>query len=614
MQLNVKRHDPVSGNRLKGEKSPYLLQHADNPVDWYPWGEEAMGRARAEDKPLLVSIGYSSCHWCHVMERESFEDGETARLMNENFVNVKVDREERPDVDRLYMKAVQAMKGQAGWPLTVFVTPEGEPFYGGSYFPPEDVPGLPSFKKVLKAVSEAYAKDRGMVGSMAEDIKRALSREARPRPVELSPEISDEALRAAGVFFDPVGGGFGTGAKFPHAMFLKFLILYYNRTGRSGAASMVKDTLAAMAFGGVYDHLGGGFHRYAVDDMWEVPHFEKMLYDNALLVDLYALFYDRTGAEFFRDVASESAGFLMREMRSPEGGFYASLDADSPGGEGAFYVWTLDEVKQALGPEDGSRFARYFSVDEEGNYEGANTLRVARDLRDCRKPLPLEIKALKRRLLQARARKSRPGTDGKVITAWNALVIKALVQASKSLSRPDLLEAASRCARFLLDNLRDENGRLLRYYLNGAAGVKATLEDYAIFAGALLSLFEATGREAWLGEAAELAGSMVELFHDLSEGEGLFFDTGRDQEELFLRERDTRDTDLPSGNSAAADTLLRLWMFTRDEQYRELAEGILASTPGITEEPVYHGDLLCVLESLLTIKENWKGVEEGAAG
>lgn len=596
-----KAHTGKTTNRLISEKSPYLRQHAENPVDWYPWSDEALKKAKSEDKPLLISIGYSSCHWCHVMERESFEDPETARIMNENFVTIKVDREERPDLDSLYMKAVQAITGQGGWPLNVFTTPEGVPFYGGTYFPPGEGFGMPSFKKVLLAVSESYKNNRARISSATDEIKRALSPRPASEPVALEPEISGNALEAAKMFFDPVYGGFGTVTKFPHAMFLKFLLKYHKRTGNPEALSIVKKTLSSMAAGGIYDHLGGGFHRYSVDEMWEIPHFEKMLYDNALLIELYSLAYGVSGVEFYKDIATETIDYLMRDMLDASGGFYCAEDADVEGKEGEYYLWGVEEIKEVLNDEDAKRFMRYFCVTDEGNLEGKNTLRISPMMKDPDERVPDDMKEMEKALFKARLKRKRPDTDRKIITAWNGLIITALTEAGRAFNRADYLDTAKRCALFLLESSEDEKGRLYRYCLDGKADVHGTLEDYALLGTGLLSIYGATGKESWLREAADLAGPMTALFYDKKEN--LFYDTGADLGKFFVRERDLFDNDVPSGNSAAADLLLKLSRLTEVKRYAELSEEILKSIEGIKDDPLTYGNFLCVLEDLLSEEE-----------
>jgi len=582
-------------NRLVHEKSPYLRQHASNPVDWHPWSIEALERARKEEKPVILSIGYSTCHWCHVMERESFEDAETAKIMNENFISIKIDREERPELDSLYMKAVQAMGGQAGWPLTVFVTPEGSPFFGGSYFPPDDMYGLPSFKKVLHAVSLAYRKDKKKIESITKEIEGALENSVKASSIEINEDVADGAFEAGRLFFDRVNGGFGMGTKFPHSMFLRFLLKFHKRTGDGEALLIVRESLASMAEGGIYDHVGGGFHRYSVDERWDVPHFEKMLYDNALLSGLYASAHETTGLGLFRDVAIETIEYMLREMRDEGGGFYSAEDADVNGEEGACYLWTADEIKSLLN-ENYEEFMKFFYLVEDAHLSGKGLLRMIRSAKAA-DGLPGPVKDLKKRLRQARGSRTRPDTDRKIITAWNGLAISALADASRIFGEPSYVEEAKRSAEFIMASSRDDNGRLLRYYLKGGARARANLEDYALFALGLLSIFEATGEREWLQKAGGLVSSIKELFYD--KDTGLFFDTGIDQERLIIRERDLFDNDVPSGNSAVAELFLRYSVATGDAETRRLSEDIVRSAEGLKSEPLSHGNLLCVLEDIL---------------
>lgn len=592
-------------NHLKNEKSPYLQQHAGNPVDWYPWSEEAIQKAIKEDKPVIISIGYASCHWCHVMERESFEDSETARVMNENFINIKVDREERPDLDSLYLKAVQAMTGHSGWPLTVFATPEGIPFYGGTYYPPDDRFGIPSFKKVLLAVSLAYKKNKKKIADITNDVEEAL-RQKVISPVELKADISDNAYDAARLFFDPVNGGFGRGTKFPHSMFLGFLLMYNDRTGHEDAANMARKTLTAMASGGIYDHVGGGFHRYSVDERWDMPHFEKMLYDNALMAGLYAQAFERTGIEFYKDTSINTLNYILRDLRDEKGGFYSSQDADVEGHEGAYYLWSYDEIKTILSDKDAERFIEYFSVTEDGNYEGKNMLRINMSAKDPAAPVDADIKRMLGSLFDVRKLRRAPDTDKKIITAWNGLAVSALARAGKIFRKKEFIDEAIRCADFLLTSVKDESGRLLRYYLEGKTDVKGNLEDYALLAGGLLALFDVTGDDKWLDKAHRLTESFIDLFHD--DATGFFFDTGEDQQRLFVRERDLFDNDVPSGNSAAADVLLRISRLMDNNRYREYSEEILRSVEGINDEPLSYGNFLCVFESFLSEKGEEKRI------
>ncbi|MBI5468627.1 MAG: thioredoxin domain-containing protein [Deltaproteobacteria bacterium] len=584
-------------NRLKDEKSPYLKQHSHNPVDWFPWSEEALQKAKGEDRPILISIGYSSCHWCHVMERESFEDPGVAKIMNDNFVSIKVDREERPDLDSLYMKAVQAMAGHAGWPLTVFATPEGTPFYGGSYFPPEDGWGLPSFRKVLAAASGAYRKNRQKISTVTKDIEALLEYKVPAEGVELGTGLLENAFEAASLFFDTLNGGFGRSTKFPHSMFLKFLLKYSLRTGSKEALSMVRKSLKSMAAGGIYDHLGGGFHRYSVDERWDVPHFEKMLYDNAMLIELYAAAYEATGVDLYKEVCLATAAYLLREMRDGGGGFYAAQDADVDGREGEYYLWDLDEVERVLGHERAGRFREYFTVTDEGNCEGRNVLRINSAIKGFNSFPDDGISGMRAELFRARTSRTPPDTDRKIITAWNGLVITALSRAAAVFKELALLDAAKKCAAFILESVVDGDGRLLRYHLNGRGAVKANLEDYALFGGGLVSLYEASGEKRWIAEARKTAERMIELFYD--DTDRLFFDTGSDQERLFVRELDLYDNDVPSGNSAAALLLLQLSCLDRNGRYRDMAEGILRSVEGMRDEPLSFGNFLFVLESFI---------------
>ncbi|MFQ5353612.1 MAG: thioredoxin domain-containing protein [Thermodesulfobacteriota bacterium] len=584
-------------NQLRDEKSPYLQQHAGNPVNWLPWSEEIFERAKEEDKPLLVSIGYSTCHWCHVMERESYEDAETARLMNELFIPVKVDREEHPHVDSLYMKAVQAITGQGGWPLNVFVSPEGTPFYGGTYFPPEDSQGMPSFKSVLQNVSRAYYENKGRITELQDTLMKALT-EGAEKTVEADEALVERAFKRTAEFFDSQNGGFGMGMKFPHAMFLNFLLAHHERTGREEALSMVLDTLTAMACGGIYDHLGGGFHRYSVDEAWAVPHFEKMLYDNAQLIELYARVYEAKGLEAYKDVVEESVGYLLRDMQGPDGGFYAAEDADVEGREGTCYLWTVDEVKGILGEEKGGAFAGYFSMTAEGNFEGSNTLRIDPASREAAVPEQGELRAMKEALFAERQKRMRPMRDDKIITAWNGLAISALVKAGDVFNRQEWIDAALRAAAFILEHSQDKDGALTRYSIDRVPGPAAVLEDVAIFGKALLDIYGVTEDRQWLDKAVSLAAFMKDTFYDF--GSGLFYDSSDASTGLFVRERDLFDTDVPSGSSAAASFLLALGRATGDKGEEVLAGGVLNSIETLESEPLYHGNALYVLESILT--------------
>jgi uncharacterized protein len=551
-------------NRLARETSPYLLQHRDNPVDWYPWGEEALARARELDRPLLLSVGYSACHWCHVIERESFEDPATAAYMNEHFVCVKVDREERPDVDALYMEAVQAISGQGGWPMTVFCDPEGVPFYGGTYFPPDESRGLPSFRMVMEAVVDAFAGRREELRQRAPETRARLGAIGAVEPAAEAPgaELLETALAALRGSADPEHGGFGGAPKFPPASALELLLA-------RGETEVVERSLDAMMAGGIYDQLGGGFSRYSVDGGWAVPHFEKMLYDNALLARAYLHGRQALGHDRYRRVCEETLDWALREMRGPEGGFYSALDADSEGAEGRFYVWTPAQMREVLG--DGAEAAiDFYGVSEAGNFEGRNVL--YRRL-GAAAPEPDGLEAARRALLAARAERPRPGLDDKRLTAWNALMLAALAEAGAALGREDYLDAARRCAGFVLSGLRDDRGRLLRTYKDGEGRLNAYLEDHALMLEALLTLYEASFEPRWYEEAEALAETTIARFGDPRRGG--FFSTSDDHEELIARRKEIGDHPFPSGNSAMALGLLRLAALSGERAYEQQAEGVL---------------------------------------
>ncbi len=535
-------------NRLAGETSPYLLQHAANPVEWYPWGEEALDRARDEDKPILLSIGYAACHWCHVMAHESFEDEETAALMNERFVNVKVDREERPDLDSLYMDAVVAMTGHGGWPMTVFLLPSGEPFLGGTYFPPEPRHGLPAFRQLLVAVSDAYRERREDVSKQAEALVETLHESAAisPSADPLTESLLAEAERGLARQFDPEWGGFGGAPKFPPASVLEFLLRRHHRTGDEETLAMVKRTLDGMAAGGMYDLLGGGFHRYSVDERWLVPHFEKMLYDNALLAPVYLHTWLVTGEERYRAVAEATLDYLLRELRLPEGGFASAQDADTEGVEGLTFTWTLEEGAPAelLQPFEHGRSILRGELDEE----------------------------LRRRLFELRERRPKPLRDDKAIAAWNGLALAALAEAGRRLERPDLVQAGRELAEFLLGPLSDQRGRLYRSWRAGRARNQGFLEDYADVATGLYELHLATGELRWLQEANRLVRLAVELFAD--EEHGGFFLSSADGEQLVARKKEFDDHPVPSGNSMLAFVLIRLGRIWGDDELERRAAGV----------------------------------------
>jgi uncharacterized protein len=555
-------------NRLASETSPYLLQHKDNPVDWYPWGPEALDRARAEDKPILLSIGYSSCHWCHVMEHESFEDPETAVYMNEHFVPVKVDREERPDVDAIYMEAVQGMTGHGGWPLTAFLDSDGVPFYGGTYFPPEPRHGMPSFRMVMEAVVESWTSQRERIAAAAGRIREQLGAVGRidPSTELLSPEILGGATKQLRMHADMINGGFGGAPKFPPASALDFLLA-------RGVTDVVEVTLDAMAAGGIHDQIGGGFARYSVDEVWLVPHFEKMLYDNALLARAYLHGYQALGHERWRTVVERTLDWALREMRGPEGGFYSALDADSEGEEGRFYVWTPTEIRGVLDAaglgELADEVIAHYGVTEGGNFEGRNILHLPQGLAAGE---PARIDGARAALYEARAKRVWPGLDDKRLCSWNALMIAALAEAGAVLDRPDYLAAATACADFVWTKLRDADGRLLRSWKDGEAKLNAYLEDHAYLVEALLTLYEAGFDTRWFDAARETADAMIERFADPERGG--FFTTSHDHDALIARRKDVDDHPIPSGNSSAAFGLLRLAALTGEHSYEQRAVSI----------------------------------------
>ncbi|MBI3634909.1 MAG: thioredoxin domain-containing protein [Candidatus Rokubacteria bacterium] len=550
-------------NRLAQETSPYLLQHAHNPVDWYPWGDEAFARARSEDKPVLLSVGYSACHWCHVMERESFENPAIAAIMNEHFVSVKVDREERPDVDQIYMQAVQSLTGHGGWPMTVFLTPEGAPFYGGTYFPPEDRHGIPAFPRLLQALAEAWRTQRGEVLQSSQKIAESLGREGALRASSqlLSPDVLVHAWEGIAGQCDERQGGLGGAPKFPQPMIWEFVLRFWKRTGTPRAADMVKTTLTRMARGGIYDQLGGGFHRYSVDDRWRVPHFEKMLYDNAQLASLYLHAWLAFGDAEYRRVVEETLDYVRREMTDPAGGFYSAQDADSEGEEGKFFVWTADEIRGVLGSDADPALA-YWGVDRGSNFEGKNILWVPGE------PNPELIAAARQTLFAARAPRVHPGRDDKVLASWNGLMASAFAEAGRALGRPDYVEVAVKNADFLLSGMRAD-GRLLRTWKGGSAKLKGYLEDYAMVAAALLDVYQATFTRRYLDEARRLADDMIRLFWD--DGIDGFYDTGLDHERLIVRPRNLFDNAVPCGSSVAIETLLRLRVLTGESDYESRA-------------------------------------------
>ncbi|TWF92719.1 thioredoxin domain-containing protein [Saccharopolyspora dendranthemae] len=583
-------------NRLADSTSPYLLQHADNPVDWRPWGSEAFEEARRRDVPVLLSIGYAACHWCHVMAHESFEDDDTARLMNEHFVNIKVDREERPDIDAVYMEATQAMTGQGGWPMTCFLTPDGEPFHCGTYYPGSPMPGMPSFSQLLAAVAQAWDGRGDEVRKAATRIVEQLNEQRSPLPESI---LDDEVLTGAVGRLrgeaDRQNGGFGDAPKFPPSMVLEFLLRHHERTGSAEALELAEHCCSAMARGGIYDQLAGGFARYSVDAAWVVPHFEKMLYDNALLLRAYA-HLGRLGDDLSARVARETAGFLLRDLRTPEGGFAASLDADTDGVEGLTYVWTPDQLREVLGAEDGDWAASLLVVTPDGTFEeGASTLRLPRDPDD-----PARWARVRESLLAAREQRSQPGKDDKVVTAWNGMAITALVEAATALEEPSWVEAAAGAAELLLST-HFAGGRLLRTSRDGVAGTAAgVLEDYACFADGLLSLHQATADPRWLTTACELLDVALDQFTD-AENPGAFYDTASDGEALVRRPSDPTDNASPSGAAALTSALLTASALVGPGdtgRYRAAAEQALSRAGLLAQRaPRFAGHWLAVAEA-----------------
>ncbi len=575
-------------NKLIDETSPYLLQHAHNPVDWYPWGEEAFAKAQAEDKPLLVSIGYSACHWCHVMEHESFEDEATARVMNEHFVNIKVDMEERPDVDQIYMTFVQLTTGRGGWPMNVFITPEKLPFFGGTYFPPGPRHGMPSWQQILISIAEAWRERRDELLHSANEIlgelKRVGTSEFSAAP--LSAELLDSAFQSFARSFDKTNGGFGGAPKFPPSMSLEFLLRYWKRTGDENVLDVVKFTARKMAEGGIYDQLGGGFHRYAVDSIWLVPHFEKMLYDNAQLIGIYLHLYQickqssaDADAEFFKRIAIETLEYVRREMLDASGGFYSSQDADSEGVEGKFFVWTETEIEEILGADDAAIFNFFYDISAEGNFEEKNILNVRHTVESAAARLKIDevrlttvLDSARPKLFAEREKRIKPFRDEKILTAWNGLMLAAFAEAAAILDSKEYLEVAKRNADFLLGSLQND-GRLLRTWKDGRSKLNAYIEDHANLADGLIELYQASGEISYLSEAKRLADRMITEYWDGESG-GFFF-TSADHEELIVRNKDFYDNATPSGNSSAADVMLRLAKYYGDEKYDRFAVTVL---------------------------------------
>jgi uncharacterized protein YyaL (SSP411 family) len=593
-------------NRLASETSPYLLQHAQNPVDWYPWGDEAFAKARAEDKPILLSVGYSSCHWCHVMAHESFEHEPTARMMNDLFVSIKVDREERPDVDDIYMQAVQALsRGRGGWPMTVFLLSDGRPFYGGTYFPREPRYGIPSFQQIMQGVIDAYRNRRSEVEQVATQLTKGMQRVSLGigNADDLNIDLLDAAYQKLSRDFDSTYGGFGDAPKFPQPMNLEFMLRHYARTGDPKALEMVTFTLKKMATGGIYDQIGGGFHRYSVDAIWLVPHFEKMLYDNAQLSRVYLHAWQITGYDFFRKIAEEIYDYILREMTSPEGGFYSTTDADSEGEEGKFFVWSKAELEDLLG-EDAIIAIEYWGVSARGNFEGKNILFVPNDehviaerLGYSLDPLREKIEDIRHKLYAARAQRVHPGLDDKILAGWNGMMLASLSEAARVFDREDYREAALRNGSFIRQHLLTDAGRVRRTYKDGQARINGYLEDYANLIDGFLELYQTTFDESWFSEAQQLAEVVLARFRAQDGG---FYDTSDDHEALITRPRSLQDNATPSGSSMMAMGLLRLAAYTGDGDYFNAAQTTLSMLyAAMREYPQAFGQALSAAGALV---------------
>ena len=595
-------------NRLVNETSPYLLQHQHNPVDWWPWGEEALARSRDEQRPIFLSIGYSACHWCHVMEHESFEDEAIAGFLNDHFVCIKVDREERPDLDQIYMQAVQLMTGRGGWPMSVFLTPEQQPFFGGTYWPPTARMNMPGFDQVIRAVDDAWKNRRDQALQQAGELTERLQQLGAESSSDtaLDSNIVTQAVAGLTREFDFQHGGFGTAPKFPHSMDLQFLLRAWFRTRDSHLLEMVTLNLDHMAQGGIYDHLAGGFARYSVDARWLVPHFEKMLYDNALLISVYREAYEVTGNENYARVIRETLDYILATMTDPAGGFHSTEDADSEGEEGKFYVWSLAEVEQVLGPQAAERFCYVYDVTQEGNFEGHNILNLPKSLEQCARSrdwdlgeLQKEMAAARNRLLMHRAQRVRPGKDDKILVSWNGLMIDAMSRAAVVLQQPEYLVAAQQAADFIWDELRTEDGRLLHCWRHGQPKLAAYLDDYANLMNSFVTLYETGFQEQWLERADILGAILLEHFQDHQQGG--FFYTADDHEDLIARHKDFHDSSVPSGNSMAATALLRLGRLTGNHEFLQAAERTLqAATQVLSRSPAAAGQMLIALDFYLS--------------
>jgi len=602
---------PSKYNRLIDESSPYLQQHATNPINWFPWGQEAFEKAAKEDKPIFLSIGYSTCHWCHVMEHESFSDKEVAQLLNKDFIAIKVDREERPDIDNVYMTVTQALTGSGGWPMTILMTPDKKPFYAGTYFPKHQRWGRPGLMELLPKIAAAWQNDRQKVLTSADQItQHVVGLSNRPPGAKLDPEILDQALQFFAGAYDPEYGGFGKSPKFPSPHQLNFLLRRYHHTKDEQALAMVEKTLTRMRFGGIYDQLGFGFHRYSTDARWLVPHFEKMLYDQAMLVMAYIEAYQATGKDFYARVAEEIITYVLRDMMSPEGGFYSAEDADSEGVEGKFYLWTPLEIKSLVGEKEAAVFSSVFNVKKGGNFEepgpghniDQNILHLQKPLRDHAKDMGISEDQLRKRLeagrhtlFEAREKRIHPFKDDKILTDWNGLMIAALARAAYVLDNQNYAAAASKAADFILQNLTTDTGRLLKRYRQGRSGLVAHLNDYAFMVWGLIDLYQATYQIEYLKQAIELNKKMLAHFWDQQNG-GLYI-TADDAEKLLVRSKEIYDGAIPSGNSVAVYNLLRLAHLTGQTDYMEKAEGIIkAFSDRVKKYPAGHSQLMVALE------------------
>jgi len=589
-------------NRLINEKSPYLLQHAHNPVDWYSWSDEAFEKAKTENKPIFLSIGYSTCHWCHVMERESFEDEEVAKILNENFVSIKVDREERPDIDQIYMNVCQAMTGSGGWPMTIVMTPDKKPFFAGTYFPKDDKWGRAGLMSILPRLAELWKNDRERIYDVASGVVNAINSHKRSAVGSLDKDTLEKTYRQLSNDFDEKYGGFGQAPKFPTAHKIIFLLRYWKQIGKAYALEMAEKTLDSMARGGIYDHIGFGFHRYSTDRLWLVPHFEKMLYDNAILAYAYVEAFQATSKEKYAEIARQILDYVDHNMTSPEGGFYSAEDADSEEVEGKFYIWDLKEVKQILGEQDGEFFCRVYNISEKGNFEGKNIPNLINaSLQDIAREEDMDLQELKNRLyplrdklFNYREKRIRPYKDDKILTSWNGLMIAALAKGFKVFREEKLAQRAEKAAKFILDKLIREDGRLLACYRHGHAAYPGYIDDYAFFIWSLIELYEATFNTLYLQKALALNDDMIRLFWD--EKDGGFYFYGSDSEELISRPKEIHDGAIPSGNSVAALNLLKLARLTGREELNEKAYQIFSAFAGeVSAYPMAYTNLMCAL-------------------